>query len=672
MSDKKSQGNVDRRRFMQTVGAGAVAAGVAGCSQSDTTDTEGPADTTEGPDTPPQGGTLTMSLPSSPPSVNVLNTSSSYATAIMDFIWEYGTFLDWTTFEVKPWVYTDWTMENTEGEDPNPDVYFNVRDGLTWSDGEDFTVSDVIFTYEYLLEQEPGKYTSDLKAIDSVEEASGDWDVHLSMNQVVGTYALNQLQLPLLPEHVWSDVDDYTEYQPGQQVDSGGPVGLGMAELTQYEPDTSIELTFRDPDEYQLGQLDWLAEHDTFVQGGPFLDELRYLVYSSESAYVQDFFNDEIDAIYNTLPTGEIQKAREEDRQLVRGGDTGYGFFMFNLRRTPFDDAAFRQALEFLWDDIQWVRTLNQNYVLEGDFIMPPAYEAVRPETETGAEILEDPATNAFEFRGDGEGEPDLETVRSFLTEGQLVTGESGTFAGKDYPGSLTGVTASQSAPRHDYSFGEVTSSVLQDVDGVDQEIRVNGQTITEIRGEPLTYISYPPELVPELTEMDQVYVKNMQELGIPIKRETVGFNALLPRLYAQEDFDVTHLGWGNTSPLGVSSLYNLFHSDNADDHSVVEEGSEQENDQRQLNNNTGYGLFDHAGADDLIDQARRTIDPEERNALVRQAVERIYLDSPYMVYQYSKVFWPLHQRFSGAIENIPGVGGPALTTQMLNIYENE
>lgn len=671
MPDDPTHDSIDRRRFVQAVGAGALATGLAGCTQSNTTTDGSPgATTTAGQQgTPTQGGTLTMSLPSSPPSINILKTSSSYAAAIYELVWAYGTKLDWTTNEVKPWVFTDWTIENTEGDNPSPDVYFNVRDGLTWNDGTEFTVSDVIFTYNYLLEQKPGKYTSSLQPIESVEKASGDWDVHLSMNQVVGTYALNQLGMPLLPEHVWSEVDDYTQYLPGQNIDKGRPVGLGMANVTQYQPDTSIGLEFRDPDEYVLGQLDWLKEHDTFSAGGPFLDNLRYLVYSSQQAYVKDWFNNEIDAIYNNIPGSEYQKAVKQNRQLIEGSDTGYGYVGFNLRRTPLDDATFRQMLGFLWDDIYWVRRLNRGQVYEGDFVIPPAYEAVRPETGTDAEILKDPATNAFTFRGSA-GTPDYKGIRKFLTEGKLINGEGGTYVGQEYPGSLTGVTASQSSPRHEYSFGKVQSQVLKDA-GVSKEIRVDGQTIPEIKGEPLSYLSYPPELVPELTTMDQVYTQNMKRLGIPVKREVIGFNSLIQKTFSTEDYDITHMGWGDTSPLGVGSLYNLFHSDNADDHSVVEKGSKQKNDTRLLNNMTGYGLFDHASADELISQARRTIDTEKRNSLTRKAVERIYLDMPYMVFDYNKLYWPLDDQFRGAIENIPGVGSAALHTQMLNIYQS-
>lgn len=679
----------DRRRFLKATGTGALTVGLAGCGQQggdgESSPTETPSPTDEPTPTPtvtpepvepgedvPKGGTFRLGLPEPPKGINILSTSSAYSAAIYDNVYAGGIFVDPVTYEVKPWVYTDWTVENVDSG--APDVYFNVREGLTWNDGEDFTLDDVLFTYDYLLEQQPGKYVSLLEPIDSVEEAGNDWDVHMQMNKPVGTYDSTQLAFPLLPEHIWSEVDNFQQYQPGQQVSEGRPVGLGPAVVTRYEPDTAIELEFRDPEEYQLSRLQWMQDHPNLRAGGPFLDRVRYLVYTSQSARVEAFFNDEIDSMYQSIPSSSVDRIRETDGlSLVQGSDTGFGWVGFNLRRVPFDDITFRQAMGFLWDDIYWTSRLNRDLVFEGDFVMPPAYSAVRPETASeDAEVLESPATQAFTFRQSGAGVPDIQGIRSFLTEGQAITGEQGTFVGQDYPGSLTGVSASQTESKHEYTFGPVQSQVLKDY-GADQEIRINGQTIGELHGGPLTYHTYPPQLVPELTKMDENYTQNMKALGIPIERMVISFNSLLDAVFAREDFDITHLGWGDLSPFATSSLYNLYHGDNADDHGEIEEGSEEENDSRLLNNPMGYGLFDDATANDLIAEARTEMDAERRNELARQAVEKIYLDFPLMVFDYDKLLWPVKSSaFTGFIQGIAGPGDSELSTQYLNIHQRE
>lgn len=671
-NDTDVTGSVDRRRLLQTMGAAGVV-GLAGCAGGDgqdgedTTTTEGDGEdtttTTEdtGDEGPNEGGTITVGLPNTPPSVNGLATSSSYAWAILDYVHGYGTFLDPFNFEVYPAAYTDWEVQDVDSGEPT--IFANLRDGLTFNDGEDLTLDDVLFTYEYMLDQKPGRYISTIQPIDSVGEADNDWDFRINLTQPVGTYDVNQLALPILAEHEWGDVETFNEYNPGDQIPDR-PVGAGPGRITTYEPDTAIEVEFRD--DWALNDMDWMDDFDQMSKGGPFLDSIRFLVYTDETAMNQAFMQGELDTLYGGARSANVEDIKDnEGQEIVTGGDTGYSYLGYNLRRTPFDDATFRQALSMVWDDPYWINRLAQGYAHEGDFVVPPGYTAARPDEGQG---LEDPETQAFTFRASSPGVPDYATVRQFLTEGKVITGEGGTYAGQEYPGSYTGVTGNQSSARHDYSFGEVVSEVLQDSEA-EQEIRVNGQTIPELRdGDPLVYYMYPPQLVPNLTEMDKIYVQNLQQLGIPIERKVLAFNPLLSKVYAEEDFDMYHMGWGNTSPFGISSMYSIFHSDNADDH------SEDGNNETMLNNSTGYGLFDHAGADDLIAEARRTMETGPRNELARQAVEKIYLEQPYQVYQYSIQQWPIRSdKYAGYMGGIADPGMSNLSFQVkYALYQQE
>lgn len=686
MSDNQSGSS--RRRFLQGTGVAAVSAGLAGCSgNGDGTETSGDESTPTPDQTPteventddiPTGGIFDFGMGTSPNTLNVLASSSAYVGVITDRIYESGAAIDPVNFEMHPNVFTDWDYEvlDETGEDdrPNVEVYFNVRtDGLTWNDGEEFTVDDVIFSYNYLMEQNPGGYAASINPIVSVEEHDGDWDCVMTLNQPNGTFAYDQLGLPILPEHRWGDVDDYQTYEPAET--DFGPVGLGPGVVSQYDPDTAVEVSFADREgEYNLSELSWREEVSGIIAGGPFIDALRIRVYSSTSALHQALFQGDIDSLYEGVRTSRIEDAQDDENiELYDGFDTGYSHYSFNLRRTPLDDLPFRQALSFAFDDFYWTQQLQRGFAQQGDFVMPPGYTAVRPETGSDQELLEGPSTQAFTFRQASPSVPDVENIRAFLTEGQMITGEEGTFVGQEYPGSLTGVTASQTEPKHDYSFGPVESEVLQESDAEpDQEIRVNGETITEINDGPLTMLLSPAQEAPQTAQMVSDWLTSLHEVGIPIDREVVSFNTRVTRAYGSEDFDIFSMGWVNLSPFATNTLYSLFHSDNADDHSVAETEGDDENTSTLLNNAMGYGLFDDAGADDLIDEARTTLDAQERNQTSREAVERIYLDFPTMVTNYGVPKWPVSTEWSGALENIPGPGSTYLGTQFLQVHQNE
>jgi peptide/nickel transport system substrate-binding protein len=690
MSD--SQSDSGRRRFLKGTGVAAVSMGLAGCSGggSDTdTPTDTPTSTPTEDKTPtpvpekdyPEGGTYTFGMNNPVDSLNILATNTAYADLVLSEIHGYGTTVDPVKFEVHPSVFTDWTFEeledtdDDENEKPDVRVKFNVREGLTWNDGEEFSIDDVVFSYNFLLDANPGAYAGTLNPIVSVQKGSDDWDVHMRMDKPIGTYASSQLQLPILPEHKWGDVDpgEFQQYEPQK---NGGPVGLGPGVITKYEPDTATEISYKDrKGEYKLGDLEWMDDVNGLIRGGPFLDAVRFKIYGSEASMEQALLQGELDTIYSGIRASKIPEVeKSETLEILNGFDTGYGHYSFNLRNVPFDDLTFRQVFGFAFDDVYWTQRLQRGYAQEGDFIMPPGYVAVRPESAVeDAKILDDPASQAFTFRQAGAGVPDVEGIRKFLTEGKAITGEGGTYVGQEYPGSLTGVKASGSGGKHDYTFGEIKSQVLKQNPDADKEIYVDGKTITEINGGPITMYVYPAKDAPQTAKMVENYIGALQQIGIPVDRQVMSFNTMIGKVYSNEDFDVFPMGWVNLSIFATGTLYGLFHSDNADDLTKAEGNDDKKNTDSFLNNPMGYGLFEDATADKLISDARTELETEKRNSLARKAVERIYLDFPTMVESYDIITWPANtSKWAGYLQNIPGPGSTYIGTQFSQIHKNE
>lgn len=669
-SDDTAKG---RRNFLKASGAGAVALSLAGCSGGDTNQdpttgdesTSGDETTDESVNTVEEGnaergGTFTYGLPEKPDTPNILMSSSVYGSLPLSRIYETGATIEPVNFEVKPWVFTDWKVENAGSADSKPDVYFNVREGLKWNDGEDFTKEDVMFTYQYLIDNVPGQYASMIDPIESISEASNDWDFHLKLKQPVSTFELDQLGLPLLPKHKWEG-KDYKKYDPTK---NGGPVGLGPGRLTKYQPDTAIQITFDHQNYYDtLSQLQWRKDHKQILAGGPFVEKLNFKVYGSSTAMTQAFMQGEIDTHYGSMKTAKIPDVEKaEDKGLVKGYDSGFSYFGFNHRRQPLDDVALRQAMSFMFDDYYWVEQLMGGYVIEGDYAQSPGYSGVRPESVFDGELSTDPATEAFAYRGNDNGTPKIETIRKFLTDGKVIDGSQGTYAGKEFPGTLSGVKASQSEAKYDYSFGPVKTSFLKNKKHADKELRIDGKTIPEIMdGDPLVMFIDPPKDTPKEAKAIKRWTKHLQTLGIPVKTEAVDFNTMVAKVFVEEDFDMWPMGWGGTGPFG-SSLYAFFHSSQADD---LSDGNEDS----QLYNATGYGL--HGGsADELLSTARTTMDPTKRNEATAKAIEKIYLDCPYMLMDYSKQRWPVNtEKFTGFVNNIVDPAYAYFGTEINNIH---
>ncbi|WP_458206350.1 ABC transporter substrate-binding protein [Haladaptatus sp. NG-SE-30] len=646
-----------RRNFLKASGAGAVALSLAGCSTQNNNDDEGEntsttstgSTTTEaagtvevGPDNITPGGTLRYGLPSNPDSPNIFLSGSVYSAVALSPIYNYGITTDPVTFEVKENVFTDWEVKNADKE--KPDIYFNVRkEGLEWNDGEKFKpIEDVLFSYQYVLDNEPGEY-SVWNDFDAIEEASNDWDLHIKMSKQVGTWDSTILGgAPIIPKHKWEGVD-YKNYDPMKENDEG-PVGTGPGKLTKYNPDTSMQVKFRRDyidNTYALNSLQWIKDHKSLVHGGPFLDGVNFKVYGGTGPMTQAFLNGDIDTHYGSFKASKIPKVQKsEDKGLMKGYDSGFSYYGFNCRRAPLDDVALRQAMAFLFDDKYWTQTLKGGFVIKGDYAHSPGYRAARPESVHDGNLLTDPQTNAFDFRSAGGKKPDIEGVRKFLTDGNVVSGK-GTYVGKEFPGTYSGVKASRSSSKYEYTFGSVKSKALKN-SNADKELLVDGKTIPEMMdGDSLTIFIDPPSEKPNEAKAIAQWVKNLKQLGIPVSTKPIEFNTMTGKVYQTEEFDIYPMGWGGTDPYGTS-IEAFFHSrQSGDDH------------EKFAYNSTGYGVSG-GSADKLIDTAYSETEPEPRNKKWAKAIERVYLDMPYMVQDYAKYRWPMNTaKFGGVVENI-------------------
>lgn len=640
------------RRSMLRAGTGALALPLAGCLSDDEDDDAGSRPDEADSGAIERGGTFTIGLPGTLEAPNPLTAGSAPTDALIDLLYQPGVLIEPDGFEAMPWAFVDWGADDA-GEGMT--VSIDLREDLEWTDGEAVTVEDVLFTYEYYVEHEPGRFRSAVEPIESVAEGA-DADVELVLSESIGSYEAEQLSVPLLPEHVWSDVDDPADHAPDE------PVGLGPGRVTAGDPEAGFEIAL--VEDWPLARQEWVEEHGLLVEGGPFLEAIELRPVASTDALERELAGGGIDAIHDAgfdpARAGSIDG--REDLGLVAGHDDGFGHYTIDLGSPPLDDQAFRQALGMAMDREHWVE-IQRGYAVPGSVVVPPGFDHLRPETAAGEPVPQSPdaethpALEALGFRG-ADGELDAGSIHEFLASGAVVDGSEGTYAGREYPGSLTGFgTTGQSEATYDYELGEVRSDVLEEA-GVEAELYADGQTIAELHDGPLALLAPPDDANPREAELSRGFVRNLRRLGIPVEREVATAGEIADRAHLEADFDVYPGQWSALSAHGAPSLYDLFHSDN-----VPGDGSFGYN-------AAGYGLGDSAGADDAIEAARSEPDADRRDELVREVAERIYLEAPTLVRSYRWCQWPVNTaEFAGFVSGIPGVGSSNLRLQALTVH---
>lgn len=214
-------------------------------------------------------------------------------------------------------------------------VEVTLREGVTWTDGEDLTVDDVLFTYQ-MLKDFPGTDTTGIwQNIESVEGEGTAFTIHLNEENAWATNIV--LTVAIVPEHLWTDVEDPVTYR------NEDPVGTGPFLLGDFTPNQYILLKNADywnADAVAPGQIVLPASNEPL--------DLTTNPYDWAYAFITD--------VENTWVT-----AAEGNSYWFPPGGT---ISLFpNLTMAPFDNVDFRLGLSKALERERIAEVAEEGYV---------------------------------------------------------------------------------------------------------------------------------------------------------------------------------------------------------------------------------------------------------------------------------------------------------------------
>ena len=222
---------------------------------------------------------------------------------------------------------TPWLAESVEWNDDYTELTVVPRADVTWSDGEDFTADDIVFTFNMYIDGT----LNDTSAL-NLESATSDGDaVVLKFAESKYTAQARVLHTPIVPEHIWENIDDPNT---DPLTDEGAAVGTGPYVLDSWTTE-SVALT-ANPD-YWGGDLA--------------VPELYYVSYGDNAALTTALVSEEADWAQAFIP--QIQDsflAADDANQFLASPTAGAGTLFMNLQNKPFNDPALRQAIAWTVD----------------------------------------------------------------------------------------------------------------------------------------------------------------------------------------------------------------------------------------------------------------------------------------------------------------------------------
>lgn len=249
---------------------------------------------------------------------------------------------------------------------------YNLRQDAMFSDGVPLTSADVVYSFNRVIAGESiekTNYGSYVKNIASVK-AVDDYTVEMTVEKP--SAIMNNLSVPILPEHIWSKIgaDELKTYTNEPDSDPPGMVGSGPFMMTDAVKGQYYRYTVNP---------NWYGQQ-------PNIDGIEFKIYQNDNGLVTALENGEIDfaddieaSLFNTLEGKDGITAKSSQY-------SGFNYITFNggaqtVDGTPIGtghpslkDPIVREAIHYAIDKDALVDRTLQGRGVPGDTFIPPIY----------------------------------------------------------------------------------------------------------------------------------------------------------------------------------------------------------------------------------------------------------------------------------------------------------
>lgn len=354
---------LDRREFLRMVqvgGAITLGPSLAGCTESGGS---GPADST-GTGEPDRAAPEELVI-AHPQDANLLDphkTTYSSASQVMSLLYDGMVRMD-EGHETKPALGNgfEWNDDGTEAV-----IEFNIDSGITFHNGDDFTVDDVVFTFERFLEEsllrswaigtlQGVEKVNDRKVKFKFEEPYAFLEPHTAVNSYYG----------ILPKDLaGKSADEFAR----------NPVGTGPYKLESWVQDEKIVLTRNE--DWKVPTYDAVESDDP-----PVPKKITWQVIPSATPRIQGLLSGDIDVLTG-VPTQERQQIKESNKaDLHSHKGISIVYVPMHNELPPTDDVKVRKAIAHAIDKERVVQDIYNGAGQVNYSPMPASYPSWASDT---------------------------------------------------------------------------------------------------------------------------------------------------------------------------------------------------------------------------------------------------------------------------------------------------
>jgi peptide/nickel transport system substrate-binding protein len=236
-------------------------------------------------------------------------------------------------------------------------VTVKLRSGVKWQDGVPFTAKDVVFTYNYIIDNNMGYLSGYTLLINSVE-AVDDTTVVFHLAKPKANF--ERMWVVILPEHVWSKVSP----KAAQNTYANKPPIIGTGPFQTVRTEGNLQTVVMDA-------------NPGYWRGRPKIDEIVFNVYQNADNMVSDLRSGVIDVAYGVPPAQMPGLASDKSVAAISFVTRTFNYLGINCYAKPTSqgnpvlrDERFRQALNWAVDKKRIIQTAELGFAVPGDTVV--------------------------------------------------------------------------------------------------------------------------------------------------------------------------------------------------------------------------------------------------------------------------------------------------------------
>ncbi|PRX44967.1 peptide/nickel transport system substrate-binding protein [Prauserella shujinwangii] len=219
--------------------------------------------------------------------LNPFTASFASSTMVGRFAWEFLTLP--SAEDATP---TGGLAESWSASEDKLTWTFRIRDGVRWSDREPVTAHDAAFTFNRIM-TDPKAAEANGSYVTNFARVTAPDDRTLVIETEEPQASMTALDVPIVPEHVWSGIRDMA----APETDSIEVVGVGSGPFLITE--------------YRRNEVVRMKANPDYWRGRAEIDELQFVKFENADAAVNALRNGEIDFV-NRLTQAQFDTLRGE------------------------------------------------------------------------------------------------------------------------------------------------------------------------------------------------------------------------------------------------------------------------------------------------------------------------------------------------------------------------